>query len=469
MDQTTVSTTAIPGLLVIRVPLHRDPRGWFKENWHRQKMVDLGLPDFGPVQHNMSHNTTRGVTRGFHAEPWDKLVSVAQGRVFGAWVDLRAGETFGRTVAVEIDAGTAVFVPRGVGNSYQALEDGTTYSYLVNQHWSPEARSRYTYLNLADETVAVEWPIPLAEAILSQADQEHPRLADVIPFAPGRVVVTGAGGQLGNALRTVFPAADFLGRAELDITDADAVDSFDFDGVELLVNAAAWTAVDAAETRRREAWEVNVTGTAHLVEAARRHRLTLVHISSDYVFDGTLEAHPEDEPLSPLGFYGATKAASEAVVKTWARHYLLRTSWVVGSGRNFVRTMASLAARGVSPQVVDDQHGRLTFADDLAAAIAHLVRTTAPHGTYHVTNDGPALTWFDIARRTFDLLRASGTVSPTSTQDYGRGKQLAARPQHSTLALEKIKSTGFIPPDADWRLAEYLRNLSNPDIPPADA
>ena len=225
MDDTTVSATAIPGLLVVRVPLHRDPRGWFKENWHRQKLAERGLPDFGPVQHNLSHNTTRGVTRGFHAEPWDKLVSVAQGRVFGAWVDLRAGESFGRTVTVEIDSSTAVFVPRGVGNSYQALDDGTTYSYLVNQHWSPEARNKYTYLNLADETAAVEWPIPLAEAVLSEADQHHPRLSDVTPFAQPRVVVTGAGGQVGTALQSAFPEAEFLRREDLDITLAGDIDT----------------------------------------------------------------------------------------------------------------------------------------------------------------------------------------------------------------------------------------------------
>ncbi len=460
MDDIHVSTTAIPGLLVVRVPVHRDSRGWFKENWHHGKMTTLGLPDFGPVQHNMSHNTTAGVTRGFHAEPWDKLVSVAQGRVFGAWVDLRAGESFGRTVTVEVDQATAVFVPRGVGNSYQALEDGTTYSYLVNQHWSPEARNKYTYLNLADETAAIQWPIPLSEAILSEADQHHPRLADVAPFAPARIVVTGARGQLGRALRTVFPDADFLGRDELDITD---VEGFDFDGVELLVNAAAWTAVDGAEEHKRSAWAVNVTGTAQLVEAARRHRLTLVHLSSDYVFDGTTEIHTEDEPVSPLGAYGATKAAAEALVGTWPRHYLLRTSWVIGDGDNFVRTMASLASRGISPDVVDDQFGRLTFADDLAAAIGHLVETGAPYGTYNMTNEGPVVTWFDIARRTFELLETTATVSRTTTEDYGRDRNLARRPRHSTLSLDKLKGTGFTPADADARLREYLTDFLEKD------
>ena len=132
-----VSTTSIPGLLRIDLDVRGDNRGWFKENWQRRTMVAAGLPDFGPVQQNMSFNTRRGVTRGIHAEPWDKLVSVATGRVFGAWVDLRPGEHFGRTYTTELGPETAVFVPRGVGNAFQTLTDGTVYSYLVNDHWSP--------------------------------------------------------------------------------------------------------------------------------------------------------------------------------------------------------------------------------------------------------------------------------------------------------------------------------------------
>ena len=124
MPDLAVETTAIPGLLVVRLPVHADSRGWFKEGWQREKMTALGLPDFGPVQQNVSFNAARGATRGIHAEPWDKFVSVSTGRAFGAWVDLRAGETFGTTVHLELDPSVAVFVPRGVGNSYQTLEDG---------------------------------------------------------------------------------------------------------------------------------------------------------------------------------------------------------------------------------------------------------------------------------------------------------------------------------------------------------
>ena len=172
--------TGIEGLTVVDLAVHGDSRGWFKENWQRAKMCALGIPDFRIVQNNISYNDNRGVTRGIHAEPWDKFVSVATGRVFGAWVDLREGPSFGAVYTCEIDPSVAVFVPRGVGNSYQTLEPNTAYTYLVNDHWSADAR--YTFLNLADETVNVPWPIPLSEAILSDKDKAHPRLADVTPF-----------------------------------------------------------------------------------------------------------------------------------------------------------------------------------------------------------------------------------------------------------------------------------------------
>lgn len=181
MSTLRVEQTAIPGLLVVHLPVHGDDRGWFKESWQREKMVAAGLPDFGPVQNNMSFNAVRGSTRGIHAEPWDKFVTIGVGRVFGAWVDLREGECFGRVHHQEIDEATAVFVPRGVGNSYQTLEGGTLYSYLVNDHWRPGLT--YPALDLADETVAIPWPIPLAECQISEKDLANPRLEDVAPFA----------------------------------------------------------------------------------------------------------------------------------------------------------------------------------------------------------------------------------------------------------------------------------------------
>lgn len=171
--------TAIPGLLLIDLPVHGDSRGWFKENWQRAKMMAIGLPDFGPVQNNISFNDAVGTTRGIHAEPWDKYISIAFGRIFGAWVDLREGDSFGAVVTAEVDPSTAIFVPRGVGNSYQTLEPNTAYTYLVNDHWSQAAVGEYVFLNLADTEVAIDWPVPLSDAELSAKDRSHPTLADL--------------------------------------------------------------------------------------------------------------------------------------------------------------------------------------------------------------------------------------------------------------------------------------------------
>ncbi|HLL63510.1 MAG TPA: bifunctional dTDP-4-dehydrorhamnose 3,5-epimerase family protein/NAD(P)-dependent oxidoreductase [Propionibacteriaceae bacterium] len=454
-----VSTTGIPGLLRVDLDVRGDNRGWFKENWQRRTMVAAGLPDFGPVQQNMSFNNRRGVTRGIHAEPWDKLVSVATGRVFGAWVDLRPGEHFGRTFTLELGPETAVFVPRGVGNAFQTLADGTVYSYLVNDHWSPAAKDSYTFVNLADETLAIAWPIPLEKTDRSAADLEHPRLTAVVPMRPKPVLVVGASGQLGRSLLASWPGAVGIGRHHLDLSRPEVVAEFDLSPYGVVVNAAAYTKVDGAESGpgRREAWSVNVAGVGALVRAAREHRCTLVHISSDYVFDGWNPVHDEDEPFSPLGVYGQTKAAGDALVASWARHYVLRTSWVIGDGHNFVRTMAGLAQRGVSASVVADQHGRLTFTSELARAIRHLLEVEAPFGTYNLSNAGPTQTWADIAADVFRLSgRDPADVARVSTATYAEGKDLAPRPVHSTLALDKITAAGFRPEEAGPALQRYL-------------
>ncbi|WP_229052735.1 bifunctional dTDP-4-dehydrorhamnose 3,5-epimerase family protein/NAD(P)-dependent oxidoreductase [Aeromicrobium sp. Leaf350] len=456
-----VRTTPIPGLLVVDLPVHGDDRGWFKENWQREKLTALGVPDLGPLQNNISFNDAVGTTRGIHAEPWDKFISVATGRVFGAWVDLREGDSFGAVFTTEIRPDVAIYVPRGIGNSYQSLEPDTAYTYLVNDHWSPDAE--YTFLNLADETVAIDWPIPLSEVTLSDKDREHPRLADVVPFAPRKTLVTGAYGQLGQALRAALghlPHVELTDADELDLT-SDLTDARPWRQYDTIINAAAYTAVDQAETPegRVLAWKVNVEAVARLARIARDHRITLVHVSSDYVFDGTQELHTEDESLSPLGVYGQTKAAGDAIVATLPRHYLLRTSWVIGEGNNFVRTMASLAERGIDPTVVDDQHGRLTFTDDLAAAIVHLLTTRPPAGTYNVTGAGEIRSWADIAKQVYELTgHDPARVTPVSTADYYASATgpISPRPTHSALDLGKITATGFTPRDADDALRAYL-------------
>ena len=453
----------IPGMLVLSLPVHGDNRGWFKENWQRAKMTALGLPDFGPVQNNISFNATVGTTRGIHAEPWDKYVSVATGRIFGAWVDLRAGDSFGAVFTTELGPDTAVFVPRGVGNAFQTLEPDTAYTYLVNDHWSAEATAKYAFVNLADETAAIDWPIPLERAELSAKDRAHPRLADVAPVAPLRTLVLGASGQLGTALRHRFAGrddVDYATRADLDLADTAALAAHDFSGYATIINAGAYTRVDDAETPagRTAAWAANATGVAALARICTEHDLTLVHVSSDYVFDGTSPTpYREDAALSPLGAYGQSKAAGDLAAASVPRHYLIRTSWVIGAGNNFVATMLSLAARGISPSVVEDQHGRLTFTDTLAEGIEHLLATGAAYGTYNLTNGGEAASWADIAAEAFAAAgRDRADVTGTSTAEYFAGKQAAPRPLNSVLDLSRIHATGFTPRDQHEALHAYL-------------
>ncbi|MCP1414120.1 dTDP-4-dehydrorhamnose 3,5-epimerase [Paenarthrobacter sp. A20] len=450
--------------MLFELPVHGDDRGWFKENWHRKKMADLGLPDFGPVQNNISFNAARGTTRGIHAEPWDKFISLASGRIFGAWVDLREGTTFGTLFYAELTAKDAIYVPRGVGNAFQTLEDGTAYTYLVNDHWSAEAQKDYTFLNLADEAVAVPWPISLDKAVVSPQDRNHPRLPGVEPMKRRRTLVLGSNGQLGNALRTAFAGdetVEFADREQFDITLEASYVATDWRKYSTIINAAAFTGVDAAETAdgRAAAWRINATAVSLLARTAVEHSLTLVHISSDYVFDGTADIHREDEDPTPLGVYGQSKAAGDAAVASVPRHFIVRTSWVVGEGRNFVRTMAALAARGTSPSVVDDQWGRLTFATDIAAGIRHLLETNAPYGTYNLSNSGERQSWADIAREVYRLCGADpGLVQSVSTAAYS-GPGTAPRPRSSMLDLSGIRASGFDPPAAAPRLADYVAAL----------
>lgn len=186
MEETTqfkVNQTAIPGLLEIDVTLIEDGRGWFQEKFQKEKLVALGFPkNFTPVQHNVSCNREVGVTRGIHAEPWQKYISVISGEVYAVFVDLRKGESFGKKVVIVIDPSKAVFVPLGVANSFQTMEAETYYSYLVDKHWSPKMSDQYKSVNLADPDLAIDWPISLDKAIISEKDKKHPMLKDIKPF-----------------------------------------------------------------------------------------------------------------------------------------------------------------------------------------------------------------------------------------------------------------------------------------------
>jgi dTDP-4-dehydrorhamnose 3,5-epimerase len=175
--------TDIPGLLWFDVTPVVDDRGYFQEKYQKAKLVAAGLPEtFNVVQNSLSYNKEAGVTRGFHAEPWDKYISIITGKVFAAYVDLRKGDGFGKVVTVEITPNKAVFLPQGVANSFQTLEPDTYYLYSVNAHWSADNYDKYCFVNLGDSDINVQWPIALSNAIVSDRDKNHPLLKDITPL-----------------------------------------------------------------------------------------------------------------------------------------------------------------------------------------------------------------------------------------------------------------------------------------------
>jgi dTDP-4-dehydrorhamnose reductase len=280
-----------------------------------------------------------------------------------------------------------------------------------------------------------------------------------------RWLVTGAAGMLGRDLTALLAARGdeyaALARADLDITDADATTAaLSSVKPDVVVNCAAWTAVDAAETREDEALAINGGGAANLAAACAAAGALLVHPSTDYVFDGNAAVpYPEDAPTGPAGGYGRTKLAGERAVRTALpdRSYIVRTAWLYSAhGKNFVKTMLRLAASGVAPGVVADQHGQPTWTADVAGQVCALIDKAAPPGIYHATSSGQT-TWFGFAEEIFALYqdqdqhqaaeRARLTPKPITTAEFPTPAQ---RPAYSVLGHRAWQAAG-IEPIGDWR------------------
>lgn len=275
-----------------------------------------------------------------------------------------------------------------------------------------------------------------------------------------KFLIIGGSGQVGLALQAKYPNARNTDSRDLDISDWDDVKDFSWDSVTTILNAAGYTNVDGAETAegRVAAWKVNAVGVANLARIASEKDLVLVHVSTDYVFDGTQKLHTEDEPLSPISTYGASKAAGDVAISVHAKHYILRTSWVIGDGKNFVRTMLGLGQKGVAPTVVHDQVGRLTFTSVLVGAIDHLLSTQSPFGVYNVSNEGEPVSWADITRTIFHEAGFDLNVNNTTTAEYYQGKAgIAPRPLNSILDLHKIEAARFMPNNWHDDLSDYIK------------
>lgn len=260
------------------------------------------------------------------------------------------------------------------------------------------------------------------------------------------VLVTGANGQLGQALRFIAPESPeiqfhFYGSDLLNITDKESVASaFERLKPNFCVNAAAYTAVDKAETDIENARAINVIGPKNLAEVCNLYSTTLIHVSTDFVFDGNKNTpYKEDDATNPQGIYGMTKREGELEIEARAHAYfIIRTSWLYSEfGNNFMKTMLRLAKERTSLSVVSDQIGTPTQALDLAEIIVKVILSNSKsYGIYHFSNEGSA-SWFDFAKKIFETNNVTIALSPITTNDYPTP---AKRPKYSVLDKTKIKT-----------------------------
>lgn len=275
-----------------------------------------------------------------------------------------------------------------------------------------------------------------------------------------KILITGANGQIGLALRAEYPEAQATDTQELDITNEQSINGFDWSGIKVILNAAGYTDVDSAETPEGEklAWAVNDKAVANLAKVAKTNDILLVHISTAYVFDGQKKIYTEEDSPSPLGKYAKSKAAGDKQAAKAPKHYIIRTDSVIGDGKNFVRTMLGLAQKGIAPTVVADQFIRPSFTTEIAKAIKFLIGCNAQYGIYNLTNEGDVISWADFTRAIFKEAGNNIKVTDTTFQAYSAGKAgVAPRPLNSVLDLSKIESIGFMP--RNWRedLRDYIK------------
>ena len=261
------------------------------------------------------------------------------------------------------------------------------------------------------------------------------------------LLVTGSSGQLGQCLKQLLLSATdiscyFAAREDLDITNSDELQRFFSDhNFDYCINTAAYTNVEKAESEQKEAFLINAEGAYSLAKACKKHNVVLLHISTDYVFDGMAKTpYQEQDPTNPLNVYGASKLKGEQHIgDTWNKHFIIRTSWLYSQyGHNFLNSMLQFAKQKKALTITTQQKGTPTNANDLAQVLVTIIKTgNARYGVYHFSNQGEA-TWYDFAEAIFKATGEIDTVNLAKTEHYAT---FAKRPAYSVLNCNKLKDT----------------------------
>ena len=452
-----------------------DDRGYFTSVTSAQ-LEGLDFKKFHQKSESMS---VKGTVRGLHfqKDPYcqAKVVCCTRGKVLDVVVDLRKDSpTYKQYTYVELtpENGRMLYVPRGYAHGFIALEDNTTFNYMVDNKYYPRLDGGIPWndpeINIPWEEIFKEYGID--KPLLSDKDQKHKTLSESdIEFIrrPRRYLVTGVKGQLGYDIVKELRArgeTDILAldRDEMDITDKDQVMSIvEAYKPDVIFHCAAWTSVDKAEEEKEACENVNVTGTRNIVDASIKVGAKIVYMSTDYVFDGKKEGYyTEDDKANPQSVYGETKYAGEEEVRRNPNHFITRISWVFGiNGNNFVKTMIKLSQKYKELSVVNDQIGSPTYTVDLSKLLVEMAHTDK-YGTYNATNTGYC-TWAEFAERIFEKYGVKVKVNHVSTDEYYKDKPHATRPENSKFTWTKLEENGFaLMPEWDDALGRYIEEFN---------
>ena len=281
-----------------------------------------------------------------------------------------------------------------------------------------------------------------------------------------KILITGANGLLCHELSSILKGHTLilLSHSQLDISDPESVNKqIDSSSPDIIINSAAYTQVDACETNYDLAFKSNAIGPKNLAIKCKQLGIPLIHISTDYVFEGNEKKNSplvEDDKLGPKTVYGKTKLEGEKMVQeNCQKYFILRTAWLYGEGKNFVKTMMSLSKKNKELKVVNDQIGSPTYAKDLAKAIKDIIeKKSNKYGIYHVTNKGE-VSWYEFAKKIFEIKNIEIKVNPCTSEEFPRP---APRPHYSVLSNQKWIDAGFTPMrDYEEALNEYLDSLKD--------
>ena len=476
--KSNVIKTNLTDCFIIEENRFGDDRGYFTSVTNAQ-LEGLGFKNFHQKSESLS---CKGVVRGLHfqKDPYcqAKVVSCTKGRVLDVVVDLRKDSpTYKQYTYVELtpENGRMLFVPRGFAHGFVALEDDTTFNYMVDNKYYPRLDGGIPWndpeINIPWDNIFKEYGID--EPILSEKDQNHKKLSEAnLQFVkePRRYLVTGVKGQLGyDIVRELNARGEYdilaIDRDEMDITDRDQVMKIiKAYKPDVIFHCAAWTAVDKAEELEDACTKVNVEGPKNITDAAIEVGAKLIYMSTDYVFDGRKpldELYKEEDKPNPQSVYGLTKYQGEEEIRRNPKHFITRISWVFGvNGNNFIKTMLKLAENHDELTVVNDQIGSPTYTVDLAKLLVEMAHTEK-YGTYHVNNEGYC-SWAEFAQYIMESNGKSTKIKPVTTEEYYEGKDttyVAYRPRNSKLDKSKLEEEFYRLPSWQDATDRYCKEL----------